>query len=70
MRFDLERWGDGTIRLVHWDSLHGQDVVFRLERQQSFMVTRNEGEDKAIPIRELANCLRGLLEAQEARKEG
>jgi len=30
MRFDLETWGDDTTRLVHWDHLHGDDVIFIL----------------------------------------
>lgn len=30
MRFDLENWGDGTLRLVHWDSLHGDDIVLEI----------------------------------------
>lgn len=31
MELELLTWGDGTIRLSFWDSLHGQDRIFILE---------------------------------------
>jgi len=31
MQFELEVWGDGVVHLVHWDSLHGRDVVLALD---------------------------------------
>lgn len=27
---ELLKWGDGTIRLAFWDSLHGDDAIFVL----------------------------------------
>jgi hypothetical protein len=30
MEFELMVWGDGTIRLAHWDRLHGDDIVITL----------------------------------------
>ena len=28
---ELLRWGDGSARLVYWDSLHGEDIIFTLK---------------------------------------
>lgn len=59
MIFNLECWGDGIIRLVHWDLLHGNDIVF---------VLRTDGVYKSIPddqlevVDDLATELRLLSE--------
>lgn len=61
MDFQLDRWGDGTICLVHWDSLGGDDIVITLKPEQAIVCHR--------PVH-LLRYLRGLIEAREARNPG
>ena len=28
--FELGKWGNGTVRLAHWDSIYGEDIVIEL----------------------------------------
>ena len=60
IRFELERWGDGTIRLMHWDSLGGRDIEIKLLPEGATVIRQ--------PIN-LTSYLCGLIEAQE-RGEG
>jgi len=61
LRFELERWGDGVIRLMHWDSVGGQDIEIRLSTEEATVIRQ--------PIN-LTSYLCGLVEAQErARPE-
>lgn len=65
-QLELMEWGDGTIRLSFWDSLHGHDEVFILnedgtaERSTGF-VSEDSDEESFIRV-ELPSALRELLE--------
>ncbi len=61
---ELLQWGDGTIRLAFWDSLHGDDKIFILEESgQAFIseYTDDSDEEVRIPV-DLVAELRKLAE--------
>lgn len=53
VKFDLERWGDGTLRLVHWDSLHGDDVVIEIEKGAAYLHRYVAKTDGAVDVDDL-----------------
>jgi hypothetical protein len=64
-QLELSTWGDGTVRLAFWDSLHGHDEVFRLnedgtaDRSTGFI---DEDSDEESWMRvDLSSSLRELL---------
>jgi hypothetical protein len=62
MEFQLEEWGDGTIRLVHWDAHRGNDVIFVLH--ESGLVAKAETHecgDGLIIVENLGLELRKLI---------
>jgi len=34
---ELMEWGDGTVRLAYWDSLHGEDESFILHDGEAYV---------------------------------
>ena len=61
MIFALETWGDGTTRLTHWDSVHGDDVVFVLRDDGAFRSTYDgDGEERLLEQVDLVAELRRL----------
>jgi hypothetical protein len=54
MRFDLETWGNEEIVLVHWDSIHGDDVVIVLRDGNAYLANReNDTQEKIDLVRHL-----------------
>lgn len=54
MRFELQIWGDEVV-LVHWDSIHGDDIV----------ITLNDGN--AYVEREKINLVEYLIKLSRGR---
>ena len=58
---ELMVWGDGTIRLSWWDSLHGEDKVFVLDDDGNAYMQDDDGSKVEIPLvldlRDLAKYL-------------
>jgi sensor domain CHASE-containing protein len=62
MDFELGAWGDGTIRLVFWDSAAGNDIVFVLDSDGQAYRASYVGDDTeartpvqlVLALRELA----------------
>ena len=61
MIFALETWGDGTTRLTHWDSVHGDDVVFVRRDDGAFRsIYAGEGKEQLLEQVDLLAELRRL----------
>ncbi len=52
MRFELETWGDGSVVLVHWDSMHGNDIRIVLHDGNAYLIT-DDRRTKIDLVREL-----------------
>ena len=44
---ELSKWGDGTIRLTYWDSLHGEDVSYILNDDDKVYI-EDPSDDKHV----------------------
>lgn len=57
MRFDLETWGDGTLRLVHWDSLRGDDVVIEIEKGAAYLHKQVAKTENVVSLDDLEDVV-------------
>ena len=70
MDFELLKWGDHTIRLSHWDSLHGVDKIYILNKDGTVDVEWADSEDEKV-YRHPVNLVQELRElALAAAGEG
>jgi hypothetical protein len=62
LELELGQWGDGTIRLAFWDSLHGADVFFVLSAGGKAYRAGDEQEDGSEVLTEvdLVEVLRAM----------
>lgn len=50
-RLELSEWGDGTLRLAYWDSLHGMDLILVVKPDGGVMQSTYAGdEEMLIPV--------------------
>ena len=62
---ELMVWGDGTIRLTYWDSMHGNDRIYVLGRTGLAFCSSHDGDAETLTVidnlvlelRELAKTL-------------
>ena len=45
MKFNLEQWRDHTM-LIHWDNMHGQDILFQLREDGTVWENTRYDEEK------------------------
>ena len=50
MQLELLKWGDGSIRLTFWDTMHGKDVVFILDEDGSAYVEQEDETRTAVDL--------------------
>lgn len=60
MDFELLKWGDGTIRLAYWDSLHGDDILFVLDENGKAYRARQHEDMEGAEYVEEANLIEEL----------
>lgn len=77
MKIDLElsTWGDDSIRLAFWDSIHGKDRIYILNADGSAHFAQptddpeGESDEEALTVVELVTTLRRLLADVEQERE-
>ncbi len=65
MRFDLETWGDGMLSLAHWDSLHGDDVIIRINSGAAYLCGYDDDGNETLREINLVAFLENLKERIE-----
>lgn len=72
--WNLEVWGDGTIRLVQWDSMHGEDIILVLNddgtASQTITAYKDDDDEMGTELRrpvELVPLLRQWAIDQKAK---
>jgi len=65
MELELLEWGDGTIRLSSWDSMHGDDVIFILNEDGTAYRSYYDGEEERQEPVNLVIALRELIQRVE-----
>jgi hypothetical protein len=66
MKLELERWEDGSLRLVYWDFVHGEDVIYILLQNDSgewganWRVGEEDGMEEIVAISNLPHALAKL----------
>lgn len=65
MIFNLERWGDGTFRLVHWDAMRGDDIILELVAGAAHEHTWDKNGNKVVKEVDLVAFLENLGERVE-----
>lgn len=71
---ELGTWGDGTIRLAFWDSMHGDDRIFILNEDgtvgQHTYVYESEDDEEGREVVTPVDLVAKLRELATGWKEG
>ncbi len=66
-RWELSEWGDGTVRLAHWNSLTGEDTIIVLnpDGTASLSSYTDDSDTEIYQAINLQQYLTGWLAAQD-----
>jgi hypothetical protein len=58
---ELGKYQDGNLFLIHWDRLHGDDVVLQIDADGKAYRSTWEGDDEVLTPVDLVGELRALV---------
>ena len=60
MKFELNKWQDGTFRLVHWDNISGDDINLEIRSRFVYEHKYDKDGNEIIEIIDLLSFLNNL----------